>query len=54
MLVLVDLQIVEKALVEEIHWASMVLAASLESSEDQRPVVRIQSTLGMGEGLVRK
>ena len=38
-------QMAERALTEEMRWASMALAASLESSEDQRPTVRMRSWL---------
>jgi hypothetical protein len=34
----------DKALMEEIRWANMALAASLESSDDQRPTVKILSS----------
>ena len=35
----------ERALMDEIRWASIALAASLESSDDQRPTVSIRSAL---------
>jgi hypothetical protein len=41
MLAPVASQMAERALTEEMRCASMALAASLESSEDQRPTVRI-------------
>ena len=43
MLAPVASQMAERALMEEIRWANMALAASLESSEDQRPTVKILS-----------
>ena len=38
-------QIAERALMEEMRCASMALAASLDSSEDHRPTVKILSCL---------
>lgn len=35
----------DSALIEEIRWASMALAANLDSSDDQTPTVRMRSTL---------
>ena len=45
MLAPVASQIAESALMDEMRWASIAFAASLESSEDQRPTVRIRSVL---------
>lgn len=35
----------DNAFTEEIRWASMALAANLDSSDDQRPTVRMRSLL---------
>ena len=35
----------ERALMDEIRWVSIVLAASLENSDDQKPTVSILSVL---------
>jgi hypothetical protein len=41
----------DSALIDEIRWANMALAANLDSSEDQRPTVRMRSVLGWFHGI---
>jgi hypothetical protein len=38
-------------LIDEMRWANMAFAANLDSSDDQRPTVRIRSVLGWYHGI---
>jgi hypothetical protein len=46
MLAPVASQMADNALMDEMRWASMALAASFDNSDDHKPTVRIFSCLG--------